>query len=100
MAGYDLDRYRDLEGVKGVQRVLERAHVVLEPIHREPPPPAEEPSDKPRANVQLTTKVIAAAPPPEEKKKAGRAHVERQMVVMGRPEPKRSKPFTMSDLRS
>ena len=97
MPGYDLDRFKDLEGVKGIQRVLERPRTVLIPIHHEAPQPEEKGPGKPDVEFQYT--VIAAAPPPEEKPKTGRANVERQMVVMTRLPPKQSKPATMADVK-
>lgn len=98
MAGYDLDRYRDIEGVQGIQRVMEPAHVVSQPIHKEAP--EEESGEKPRPQLQIDSAIIAAGPPPEEKKKAGRPRVERQMVVMNRARPKQKKPFTMADIKT
>lgn len=97
MAGYDLDRYKDLEGVTGIRRVLERPQVVLLPIHHEAPP--EDVPKTAKADIHFSFAVISAAPPPEVKKKTARGNVERQMVVMGRVEPKPKKPLTMADIK-
>jgi hypothetical protein len=99
--GYDLDRYRDVDGVKGVPRVLHPATVVLAPIHKEAPPEKEEPGDRPRGNIELRTAILTAPAPAGRPAKppGGGANVERSMVVMARTTPKRPKPTTMADVK-
>ena len=97
MPGFDLDRYKDLEGLEPLKRVLATPEV--KSVVMRPPEPAPEREKGEPPEIELRMKVIRADPPKEPPKRTGAVPVRTRTHVIEHRRPAPAKPATMSDIK-